>query len=66
MNFLLGILEGGGSVDEHPLIQQLLDLFWLLMEVLNTHTHSEHTQQHTATAIIMLNVMLVMYVTVVL
>lgn len=33
MNFLLGILEGGGSVDEHPLIQHLLDLFWLLMEV---------------------------------
>lgn len=33
MSFLLGILEGGGSVDEHPLIQQLLDLFWLLMEV---------------------------------
>ncbi|KAL2091632.1 hypothetical protein ACEWY4_013895 [Coilia grayii] len=32
MNFLLGILEGGGSVDEHPLIQQILDLFWLLME----------------------------------
>ncbi|KAE8298964.1 E3 ubiquitin-protein ligase RNF123 [Larimichthys crocea] len=32
MNFLLGILEGGGSVNEHPLIQQLLDLFWLLME----------------------------------
>ncbi|XP_008294168.1 E3 ubiquitin-protein ligase RNF123 [Stegastes partitus] len=32
MNFLLGILEGGGSVDEHPLIQQLLNLFWLLME----------------------------------
>ncbi|KAI4888500.1 hypothetical protein NFI96_013559, partial [Prochilodus magdalenae] len=32
MNFLLGILEVGGSVDEHPLIQQLLDLFWLLME----------------------------------
>uniref|UniRef100_A0AAQ4NVI5 B30.2/SPRY domain-containing protein n=1 Tax=Gasterosteus aculeatus aculeatus TaxID=481459 RepID=A0AAQ4NVI5_GASAC len=32
MNFLLGILEGGGSVDEHQLIQQLLDLFWLLME----------------------------------
>ncbi|XP_077582387.1 E3 ubiquitin-protein ligase RNF123 isoform X2 [Stigmatopora nigra] len=32
MNFLLGILEGGGAVDEHPLIQQLLDLFWLLME----------------------------------
>lgn len=33
MNFLLGILEGGGSVEEHPLIQHLLDLFWLLMEV---------------------------------
>ncbi|GAA6106930.1 E3 ubiquitin-protein ligase RNF123 [Tachysurus ichikawai] len=32
MSFLLGILEGGGSVDEHPLIQQLLDLLWLLME----------------------------------
>ncbi|XP_076850361.1 LOW QUALITY PROTEIN: E3 ubiquitin-protein ligase RNF123-like [Brachyhypopomus gauderio] len=32
MNFLLSILEGGGAVDEHPLIQQLLDLFWLLME----------------------------------
>ncbi|XP_073793682.1 E3 ubiquitin-protein ligase RNF123 isoform X3 [Danio rerio] len=32
MNFLLSILEGGGSVDEHPLIQQLMDLFWLLME----------------------------------
>uniref|UniRef100_A0A8C3G9F2 E3 ubiquitin-protein ligase RNF123 n=1 Tax=Cyclopterus lumpus TaxID=8103 RepID=A0A8C3G9F2_CYCLU len=32
MNFLLGILEGGGSVDEHQLIQQLLDLFWVLME----------------------------------
>ncbi|CAN9512237.1 unnamed protein product [Ophioblennius macclurei] len=32
MSFLLGILEGGGSVEEHPLIQQLLDLFWLLME----------------------------------
>lgn len=39
MNFLLGILEGGGSVDEHPLIQQLLDLFWLLMEVMLPHTH---------------------------
>lgn len=38
MNFLLGILEGGGSVDEHPLIQQLLDLFWLLMEVKESHT----------------------------
>lgn len=33
MSFLLGILEGGGSVDEHPVIQQLLELFWLLMEV---------------------------------
>ncbi len=44
MNFLLGILEGGGSVDEHPLIQQLLDLFWLLMEV-HTHTHT-HTHTH--------------------
>ncbi|RXN20940.1 E3 ubiquitin-protein ligase RNF123 [Labeo rohita] len=32
MNFLLSILEGGGSVEEHPLIQQLLDLFWLFME----------------------------------
>lgn len=39
MNFFLGILEGGGSVSEHPLIQQLLDLFWLIMEVLHTHTH---------------------------
>lgn len=38
MNFLLGILEGGGSVDEHPLIQHLLDLFWLLMEVWSTFT----------------------------
>ncbi|KAK1901710.1 E3 ubiquitin-protein ligase RNF123 [Dissostichus eleginoides] len=37
MNFLLGILEGGGSVDEHPLIQQLLDLFWLLMEDYEIH-----------------------------
>lgn len=33
MNFLLGILEGGGAVGEHPLIQHLLDLMWLLMEV---------------------------------
>ncbi len=33
MNFLLSILEGGGSVEEHPLIKQLLDLFWFLMEV---------------------------------
>ncbi|XP_041080554.1 E3 ubiquitin-protein ligase RNF123 isoform X1 [Polyodon spathula] len=32
MRFLLSILEGGGSVDEHPLIQKLLDLMWLLME----------------------------------
>ncbi|XP_077182203.1 E3 ubiquitin-protein ligase RNF123 isoform X2 [Paroedura picta] len=32
MNFLLGILEEGGSVEAHPLIQQLLDLMWLLME----------------------------------
>ncbi|XP_073718060.1 E3 ubiquitin-protein ligase RNF123 [Misgurnus anguillicaudatus] len=32
MKFLLSILEGGGSVEEHPLIQELLDLFWLLME----------------------------------
>lgn len=39
MNFLLGILEGGGSVDEHPLIQHLLDLFWLLMEVQHSCTH---------------------------
>nr|XP_023667118.1 E3 ubiquitin-protein ligase RNF123 [Paramormyrops kingsleyae] len=37
MNFLLSILEGGGSVDEHPLIQQLLDLFWLLMEDYEVH-----------------------------
>lgn len=46
MNFLLGILEGGGSVDEHPLIQQLLDLFWLLMEVQTQDgqavTHCDH------------------------
>lgn len=33
MSFLLGILEGGGAVEAHPLIQQLLDLMWLLMEV---------------------------------
>ncbi|KAJ1109166.1 hypothetical protein NDU88_006530 [Pleurodeles waltl] len=32
MNFLLSILEGGGSVEEHSLIQRLLDLMWLLME----------------------------------
>lgn len=33
MTFLLSILERGGAVDAHPLIQQLLDLMWLLMEV---------------------------------
>ncbi|XP_072328127.1 E3 ubiquitin-protein ligase RNF123 isoform X1 [Scyliorhinus torazame] len=32
MTYFLGILEGGGAVDEHPLIQHLLDLMWLLME----------------------------------
>ncbi|XP_030426481.1 E3 ubiquitin-protein ligase RNF123 isoform X2 [Gopherus evgoodei] len=32
MNFLLSILEQGGSVEAHPLVQQLLDLMWLLME----------------------------------
>uniref|UniRef100_A0A4W3GGF2 RING-type E3 ubiquitin transferase n=1 Tax=Callorhinchus milii TaxID=7868 RepID=A0A4W3GGF2_CALMI len=32
MTYFLSILEVGGSVDEHPLIQQLLDLMWLLME----------------------------------
>uniref|UniRef100_UPI00398EA455 E3 ubiquitin-protein ligase RNF123 n=1 Tax=Pristiophorus japonicus TaxID=55135 RepID=UPI00398EA455 len=32
MTYFLGILEGGGAVDEHPLIQNLLDLMWLLME----------------------------------
>ncbi|XP_048348153.1 E3 ubiquitin-protein ligase RNF123 isoform X1 [Sphaerodactylus townsendi] len=37
MNFLLGILEGGGSVEAHPLIQQLLDLMWLLMEEYEVH-----------------------------
>ncbi|KAL8212249.1 UNVERIFIED_CONTAM: hypothetical protein K2H54_041264 [Gekko kuhli] len=37
MNFLLGILEGGGSVEAHPLIQQLLDLMWLLMEDYEVH-----------------------------
>lgn len=33
MNYLLGILAGGGAVGEHPLIEHLLDLMWLLMEV---------------------------------
>ncbi|XP_074861386.1 E3 ubiquitin-protein ligase RNF123 isoform X1 [Carettochelys insculpta] len=32
MDFLLSILEQGGAVEAHPLIQQLLDLMWLLME----------------------------------
>ncbi|KAG2470536.1 RN123 ligase, partial [Polypterus senegalus] len=32
MKYLLSILEGGGSVEEHPLIQQILDMMWLLME----------------------------------
>uniref|UniRef100_A0A8C0VYJ1 E3 ubiquitin-protein ligase RNF123 n=1 Tax=Cyanistes caeruleus TaxID=156563 RepID=A0A8C0VYJ1_CYACU len=32
MTFLLSILERGGAVEAHPLIQQLLDLMWLLME----------------------------------
>ncbi|XP_044881537.1 E3 ubiquitin-protein ligase RNF123-like isoform X2 [Mauremys mutica] len=37
MNFLLSILEQGGSVEAHPLIQQLLDLMWLLMEDYEVH-----------------------------
>uniref|UniRef100_A0A803T1N9 RING-type E3 ubiquitin transferase n=1 Tax=Anolis carolinensis TaxID=28377 RepID=A0A803T1N9_ANOCA len=37
MNFLLSILEGGGAVEAHPLIQQLLDLMWLLMEDYEVH-----------------------------
>ncbi|XP_069500288.1 E3 ubiquitin-protein ligase RNF123 isoform X2 [Ambystoma mexicanum] len=37
MNFLLSILEGGGSVEEHSLIQRLLDLMWLLMEDYEVH-----------------------------
>ncbi|XP_070594973.1 E3 ubiquitin-protein ligase RNF123 [Erythrolamprus reginae] len=37
MSFLLGILEGGGAVEAHPLIQQLLDLMWLLMEEYEVH-----------------------------
>ena len=45
MNFLLGILEGGGSVEEHPLIQQLLDLFWLLMEVWSRTEFQEDARQ---------------------
>ncbi|XP_043818882.1 E3 ubiquitin-protein ligase RNF123 isoform X1 [Dromiciops gliroides] len=32
MKFLLDILERDGSVESYPLIQQLLDLMWLLME----------------------------------
>ncbi|XP_074054057.1 E3 ubiquitin-protein ligase RNF123 isoform X2 [Macrotis lagotis] len=32
MKFLLGILERDGPVESYPLIQQLLDLMWLLME----------------------------------
>uniref|UniRef100_G3WZ84 E3 ubiquitin-protein ligase RNF123 n=1 Tax=Sarcophilus harrisii TaxID=9305 RepID=G3WZ84_SARHA len=32
MKFLLGILETDGSEESYPLIQQLLDLMWLLME----------------------------------
>lgn len=38
MNFLLSILEQGGAVEAHPLIQQLLDLMWLLMEVSSLDT----------------------------
>nr|XP_042701285.1 E3 ubiquitin-protein ligase RNF123 isoform X7 [Chrysemys picta bellii] len=37
MNFLLSILEQGGAVEAHPLIQQLLDLMWLLMEDYEVH-----------------------------
>ncbi|XP_050815945.1 E3 ubiquitin-protein ligase RNF123 isoform X2 [Gopherus flavomarginatus] len=37
MNFLLSILERGGSVEAHPLVQQLLDLMWLLMEDYEVH-----------------------------
>uniref|UniRef100_A0A670ZD81 RING-type E3 ubiquitin transferase n=1 Tax=Pseudonaja textilis TaxID=8673 RepID=A0A670ZD81_PSETE len=37
MSFLLGILKGGGAVEAHPLIQQLLDLMWLLMEDYEVH-----------------------------
>ncbi|XP_039628997.1 E3 ubiquitin-protein ligase RNF123 [Polypterus senegalus] len=37
MKYLLSILEGGGSVEEHPLIQQILDMMWLLMEDYEVH-----------------------------
>lgn len=37
MNYLLGILAGGGAVGEHPLIEHLLDLMWLLMEDYEIH-----------------------------
>ncbi|XP_059679226.1 E3 ubiquitin-protein ligase RNF123 [Gavia stellata] len=37
MTFLLSILEQGGAVEAHPLIQQLLDLMWLLMEEYEVH-----------------------------
>ncbi|XP_075795694.1 E3 ubiquitin-protein ligase RNF123 isoform X1 [Pelodiscus sinensis] len=37
MSFLLSILEQGGAVEAHPLIQQLLDLMWLLMEDYEVH-----------------------------
>uniref|UniRef100_A0A8C4U0B5 RING-type E3 ubiquitin transferase n=1 Tax=Falco tinnunculus TaxID=100819 RepID=A0A8C4U0B5_FALTI len=37
MTFLLSILERGGAVEAHPLIQQLLDLMWLLMEEYEVH-----------------------------
>ncbi|CAM2117200.1 E3 ubiquitin-protein ligase RNF123 isoform X3 [Caretta caretta] len=37
MHFLLSILERGGAVEAHPLIQQLLDLMWLLMEDYEVH-----------------------------
>ncbi|NXE39232.1 RN123 ligase, partial [Ptilorrhoa leucosticta] len=37
MTFLLSILERGGAVESHPLIQQLLDLMWLLMEEYEVH-----------------------------
>ncbi|KAM9227470.1 E3 ubiquitin-protein ligase RNF123 isoform 1-T1 [Leptosomus discolor] len=37
MTFLLSILERGGAVEAHPLIQQLLELMWLLMEEYEVH-----------------------------
>uniref|UniRef100_A0A674HV92 E3 ubiquitin-protein ligase RNF123 n=1 Tax=Taeniopygia guttata TaxID=59729 RepID=A0A674HV92_TAEGU len=37
MTFLLSILERGGAVEAHPLIQQLLNLMWLLMEEYEVH-----------------------------